>query len=93
MVASPTRIVEWRRIVAAESTVPSSPANVASQSSLFSSAEPTTYGSGSTWSITRNMSVSREVPDGARMKSLPTGTRYTFGSMARPSAVGMVRLS
>ena len=67
VVSAPMRRVEWRRIVAVESTVPSMPENVASQSSSPSSAAPTTYGSGSTWSMTLKPMVSRPVSVGARM--------------------------
>ena len=44
----PARRVEWRRIVAVASLVPSRPENVAIQSVASSSSEPTVYGSGIT---------------------------------------------
>ena len=44
----PARRVEWRRIFAVESLVPSRPENVEIQSVASSSSEPTVYGSGIT---------------------------------------------
>ena len=63
----PARRVEWRRMVAAESLVPSRPLIVEIHASSSSCAEPTVYGSGITWSTTVQPSTFRVVPAGARM--------------------------
>ena len=64
---SPTRSVEWRRIVATESLVPSSPEKDEIQRTSSSWVDPMEYGSGRTWSTTFHLTSLRSFPAGARM--------------------------